>query len=465
LKKANQIRLVEEYLGFRARKDIKLKLRTIIAVIVFSLGSVPLRAQFGGFGGPSILSTGTGRVGAAGGRPMQASWFANLSGSYFSDLTPVEEEADGVISAFNQYGLWGTLGVRVNRVRARSATSFAGTAGYGYMKQSSSIGGLQGTFELSDSRQTSRRFAWHNSLAGFTTNFAGTGYYYFSELPTAQLANPAGEIFDNRVYMVSGATGFTYNHSARWAFTGQAGVFVTTRRKSTLADVRGVLGRGSAAYSLSRRTSVGTAYSYNYFFFPHGFGEVRVQTLMGTFSRQLDRRWTIHLAAGPLQTSGERLQTVTLDPIIAQLTGQTSGIEVYKGSTSTWAAQGSLIGRFQRSSLNFDYFRGVIPGNGLYISSFSEYLSGGYNIPRGRDWTFGVNGGYNRMKPLTQTILPTKFYSINGVVGYRLAEHLALSFSAGIWRTDAFENRLARNRLALTLGLTYTSNEMPYKIF
>jgi hypothetical protein len=394
---------------------------------------------------------------------MQATWYANLSGSYFSDITPVAEDSQGEIESFDQYGLWGTLGVRLNKVGPRSATSFAASGGYAYYNQVNSVGGFQGTFEIADSRQKSRRFAWHNSLAGFTTNYAGAGYYYYSDLPVAQVANPAGEIFDSRVYSVSAATGFTYAHSARWTFTGQAGVFGNTRETSTFADARGVLGRGSAAYSLSRRTAVGASYSYNYFFFPHGFGEVRAQTILGTIARQLSRRWWIHLAAGPVEASGERLTVVELDPIIAELTGQTSGIEVYKGSTRTWSAQGMLAGRFQRSSVNVEYFRGVVPGNGLYVSSFTEYLGGNYTIPRGRDWSFGGYGNYARMRPFTQTILPTEYSTINGVASYRITEHLGLSFTAGLWRTNAFKNALARNRFVTSIGLTYASNELPFR--
>jgi hypothetical protein len=396
---------------------------------------------------------------------MQASWYANLSGSYFSDLTPVTPDESGQIQSFNQYGLWANLGVRVNRVRARSATSFAGSAGYGYFSQGSSFGGIQGTLELADSRQMSRRVTWHNSLAGFTTNFAGVGYYYFTDLPVAQVNNPAGELFDNRVYTISGATGFTYTHSARWTFTGQAGVFVTTRKTSSMADVRGALGRGSMSYSLSRRTAVGASYSYNYFFFPHGFGEFQTQTVMGTFSRQLSRQWSIHLAGGPLQASGERLQTVAIDPAIAALTGQTNGVEVYKGSTRNFAAQGSLTGRFQRSSASVDYFRGVIPGNGVYVTSFSEFLNANYSVPRGRDWTFGANAGYNRMKAVSQTIAPATYYTLNGVVNYHITPQLGLNITAGIWRTDAFNEGLATNRAVVTVGLTYTSNEIPLRLF
>lgn len=124
-----------------------------------------------------------------------------------------------------------------------------------------------------------------------------------------------------------------------------------------------------------------------------------------------------------------------------------------------------LTDSFRRSQLTLSYMNNVNPGNGLFLTSRTESFGGGYSYRGIRYWSFGVNGSYDRMSAMLQTI--GKYGTYGG--GWGVTRELGKGLHA-VARMDYREfhvkaDSYRHNQIRVSLGFTYSPGEMPLSLW
>jgi hypothetical protein len=437
-----------------------------VCVLVLAAAS-PVFGQYGGFGGPSILSRNGGPSGRTGSNPVGFSVFAGASGTYTTNLNRVADSAVGNSVYFrDQFGLNASGGVQGYKTNERSATSVDLSVIYSWTKTRDVSRGLSESLAFSHSRQISRRVMWFIGAQGQSTNrsliFANERY---SPEPIPDLPSPQEEIFDTRTYMGNIGTGFSFQKSARLAFAVQGGAFGNERKSSSLIDSRGFTGGGSVQYSLSRRQTVGATFTYGTFYFPGRYGETQYYSPQALYGLAISKVWTLSLGAGLYHAHTDRLVAVPVDPFIAQLTGQRTALEIFSGDSKGFSGQISLNGNYRRWGVSFNAIRGIAPGNGLYLTSERTSVNASVNRTLSRSASVSLYARASELKALTQTVGNARYYSGGSSLSYRLNSYLNFSTSVAVYRTQAAGQSIKLNRFAATAGIFFSPGELPLHIF
>ena len=450
-----------------------MKLRILIALGFVWNGALPMFAQYGGFGGPSILSRGGGSGGRQPDNPVSFSAFAGVGANYrlvFNADTPLlPGEASQRNSSFGATASAGLAGYKIGR---RSSTSVQLGANYGvYQRAAGTTNANYGGFlTASHSRQLTRRTSWFLGASLRTTNNTlQRGGYGETEIdtgdPVVESTSFEDDFFDSGVFSGSVATGLSFQKSNRLSFSIQGAAFGVERQRKNLVDSRGFQGSGSMQYRLSQRTYTGIQYSYGTFYFPGRYGESEFMTAQAFIGRQLSRSWTVQLGGGPLSVHSTRVQSVPIDPIIAIITGQRTALEIVDRELLTYGAQASLNGNFRSSNFSASYSRGIRPGSGLYETAISELVHLKYSYRVLRDVRVTALASARQSRSEFQDTGAARTYSAGLATGYRISESLSVSGSARLIRVEAFGERLRSDYVTATVGLHYSPGELPFHIF
>lgn len=152
------------------------------------------------------------------------------------------------------------------------------------------------------------------------------------------------------------------------------------------------LASASFQHRLNARSNVGVVYSYTNSGFStpllaaanYGY---QTHTVLGTYNRQISRRFSLYAAAGPQWVLGG--------------TGATT-----QSTAATISANAGLTYVQQHYIASVGYSRGVNNGNGVVIGSLTDTVTA--NISRSFDRIFSVAGlvGYNHSQQLGNSIFP-----------------------------------------------------------
>jgi len=428
---------------------------------------LPVFGQYGGFGGPSILSRGASPTGRTGSNPVSFNFFAGAIGSYSTNLNRfMGGGQDASLSLRDTFGMSGVAGVQGYKSTARSSTSLDLGVNYYRTRTRQVSQGLSESLSVTHSRQVSRRVTWYIGAQGQSTNravsFANSRY---SPEPLAELTPQQDEIFDTRTYRANLGTGVTFQKSARLSFAAQAGAFGNERRSKRLADSRGIMGNGSVQYSLTRRQYVGASFTYGTFYFPGSYGETSYYTPQGFYGIALSKAWNFTVYGGLYNARTDRLMRVQLDPFIAQLTGQTSMLEIYKGVNQGFSGGAGLYGEYRRWGMSLVAQRGIMPGNGIYLTSEMTAVTAMASHTMGRSATWSLMGRAAETKALTQTMGNARLYSGGATFTYRLTDYLNFNSNLTLYKTQAAGNNIKFGRFMASAGIYFSPGEMPAHIF
>lgn len=444
-----------------------MKLHKARILFLATAAVLPVFGQYGGFGGPSILSRGTGGSGRTGANPVGFSVFAGASGTYTTNLSTLTRSSNASpLTTRDLFGLNGSAGIQGYKSDERSSTSVDANIIYSWVKARDVSRGLSESLAFSHSRQLTRRVMWYFGANGQSTNrslqFANARY---SPEPLPDLSTAQEEIFDTRNTRANIGTGFSFQKSARLSFSAQGGAFGNERRSKYLVDSRGFMGSGSVQYSLTRRQSIGASFAYGTFYFPGTYGESRYYSPQAFYNVDLNRVWSFSVSAGFFRAHIDRLTVVQLDPFIAELTGQRTVLEIYNGDTTGFSGGASLRGNYHRWGISMTASRGLAPGNGIYMTSERSSLVLGVNHTLGRKATFSAYAGASQMKALSQTLGNARFYYAGTSFGYRLNSYLNFSSSLGVYRTQAAGQLIKLDRLTASAGIYFSPGELPLHLF
>jgi hypothetical protein len=430
----------------------KLSLALVAAGALFAQGT--------DYSGPSILSRGSLPGGQEEGlfdiRP-----FAGVSGIYDSALTGVSVNSQGQVPSAGGYGVEAHAGVEGYHTWQESSLSLDYSMSARHYTNESYYDGINESLALSYTRRLSRRLQLRVQEAGGISNNDSMGIASNGDYVNPQLANiPTNELFDTRVYYQSTYATLTYRLTKRWSISGGGNEFVAERPSPDLISAHGYGAYGDVGYRLNKTSTVTAFYNFNHFAYAQSFGATDFHMVGIGFAKDFGRNWHLYVSGGGARVETLGLELVPIDPAVAAIIGQSSGVVVAYHLNYVPSVQASLVRRFHRSSLAANYSEGMSPGNGVYLTSRSRVAGASYNYAASRKWSATARVGYTSLSDMTRTI--GGYSGIDGGVSgsYRLVRSFFFTADGDIRDQNAGVS-YARRANRVSAGITWSPGEFP----
>lgn len=435
----------------------------IAAVVLVAAG--PLSAQRVEYGGPTILSRGAGTLMRGGGEAIRLRPFVRLTGFYDSGLTPFSLDPQGQVPEVNHYGAAVEFGVLGYRQWRRTVLGADYRGNYRHYPAQTYFNGTDHHLALGVAHQVSRRvvMSLRQQAGVFSRSFGipdAQGFLdpYFS--PT-----PRNELFDAQVYYLSSLGDVTFQMGRHWSSNLGGSGFVVRRRHASLIGVQGWIARGDVARRVGRNHAIGFDYDYVHFGFTRLFGTADGHGVGFNWAARLGRRWDFGVRAGAVRLEIKGLRRVTLDPVVAAILGQTTGIEAFHSLNYLGRGDARLSRVFRRSRLGFYYSRGIHPGNGIFLTSAAESAGVDFSYTGFRKWNLGASAGYSRLASLSEQLGSYVSYHAGGGVGYQMFRHTHFTARADARNFEIHGSSFRRTTYHVSIGLAFSPGEVPLSLW
>ncbi|HVO98341.1 MAG TPA: hypothetical protein VMT15_09760 [Bryobacteraceae bacterium] len=440
-----------------------------LIVLACSIASTAVAQIGGGYLGPAVLSGGATGIGNRGGEQVDLRFFAGVNGTYDSSQEPAAIDSKGnLITTGALYGVqasWGAYGSHRWKMATLGLDYHGSWSDYIGGSTANANNSLNQSVQLGYTWQESRRIKIDARVTGGIFNGALGGLGFGAAYNPSDIVQPSTLLFDEKTYYLQGGLNATYIQSPRTSYTFGGQGFENWQQSSQLVGMLGYSATGSVEHKLSKYTSFGFTYSHNHYDYKNAYGQSDIdmgQLFIGT---SFARVWSITLQAGVYHAEVTGEQSVTLNPVIAALLGQTSTIQAFYEEKFGPSGGAVLTRKFKQGSLSVSYNRGISPGNGVYLTSESESLTGSYSYTGIRKVGLSVSGGYNRLSSIGQGIEP--YRTAYGGAGFTYTLPLSLHFTARYdYRYNQIENYVYKNvGSAVSAGLSFSPGTIPLSIW
>lgn len=419
----------------------------------------------GGFGGPSILSIPGMPLGRALGRPIGFRVYASIRAQYSTSLGgPLDSNGNITSSGYDNTGgraSWGVYGVQ------QGPRDFLGIDYSGnYTYYTSGRKGDGQILSLTYGRQLTQRTTFFVGATGGRYTFLQTTWRnaLFPSDPTG-ITDPAANPFDTTTLGGGASAGVRHMFTETWAVSLSGGGFYAGRKDPRLIDSEGTHASASVSRRLGPNQELGGSYHFQYFFFPNGFGDSFVHTATVDYHRRLSETWNLNLSAGGSRVDNERLQSVPLDPLLAQLTGQSSLLQAANILVYRPAVAVTLGKQFEQSSLSFYYRKQVSPGTAFITTTHAESGGVSYSYTGTERWNVGFNGSADKRSALFQEVGSYQSYGGGVGVGYRIWQWLHFTANVQARRYQVRGSDFQRTRANVSVGLSFSPGDTPLALF
>jgi hypothetical protein len=426
---------------------------------------LPVFAQFAG---PALLTRGEAPA-AMGVPQVDFRPYVEVTGVYDTGLTGVvvtnpqgdlaNAAADGVEIAGGLSGLHSWRHTKIGVDYRGSVRHYARKTYYDGVDQS---------LMLSVTHQFSRHttLSLRESGGQFTRDFGLLGLSQTVPYDPARSYIPTTDFFDNRTVYLTTQADFTLQKSARLSFNLGGDGFLARRRSTALYGVTGSSARADTQYRLTRRSTIGVAYSYTHFEFTGVFSGTDLHTVVGSYAIRLTRSLEFTGYGGFLRAETKLLQNLPVDPAITALLGITVGAQVIYHVNYLPNLEGRFSRTFQHGVAFISGGHTVNPGNGLFLTSSATSLTGGYTYTGLRRWSFNANAGYSSAESLGN--ITGRYSSASGgFTGSRQLSHLihgVASITARQYDSSSF-SRYHRLIYEARLGFGFSPGDVPLRVW
>ncbi len=416
--------------------------------------------------GPSIISRDTTLIGERGGKLIDFRFYASVTGVYDSGLTAVSTDQNGkLISGGGNYGVEAGFGVVGSKTWKRDSLSLDYHGSYRHYTSTENFGGLDQFLNLRYGRTITRRLVLDLKETGGITNL-GNGSFSYLPLTSNDLhAVPTNELFDNRTEYSQSRVGLVWQKSARLSMEVDGEGSVVRRKSAALAGLNGYTVRGDVSYRITRRQTVSVNYDFTHYDFQRVFGDAFVQTATLGYNIGVGRRYDLGMSAGGTYADIRGLQTVTVDPAIVAIIGQSTIVENFHRFITIPTAEIRLTRRFIDSSIGLSAATGVSPGNGVYLTSRQTTAGAAYSLAGRRRWTTGAKFDYTEFSTLGQSL--GKYRGFQGGVGttYKVGSGMHLEFRYDYRHYTTQNDIFKKDSHRISIGLAFSPGEKPLAIW
>jgi hypothetical protein len=225
------------------------------------------------------------------------------------------------------------------------------------------------------------------SMGSFSRSFTQG---YLSETVPFDPANsyvPTTDFFDNRTSYLTTQADFILQKSARLSIDLGGDAFIVRRASSALTGSMGESARGDFQYRVTRRSTLGAGYNYMHFGFTRADGGTDVHSAFGSYSTLFSRTVELTGNVGVDHVESKFLTVIPVDPIIAALLGISGAPEITHFLRTMPVVHGRLSKKFGRGYGYIGGQRMIVPGNGLFMTSYQTEALAGYSYTGIRGWS------------------------------------------------------------------------------
>jgi hypothetical protein len=417
--------------------------------------------------GPAILSHGDVPSGMVAPK-IDFRPYLSLSAGYETGITGVSVTSAGSIpnahSSSVQLG-WGVSGTHSWR---HTSLGLNYSGGLSHYQRASSFDSITQSFSLGLTRELTRHmtFTLRQSAGVFDrlTGFEGLRQTVPFDPSTTFI--PTTEFYNNRTIYMGTQAGLTLQKTARLSFTFGGGAFFTLYRTQALKGTKGLSSYGDMQYRLSRRSTVGAMYQFSTFHFTGIYGDSYIHGTAATVGYQLSQRLEFSGFFGLMRAESKFVQSVSVDPAIAALLGISSARLVAHSVATRPYWSGRLSRRFSRGVVYVSAGQSVAPGNGLFLTSYTTSLLGGYDYTGLRRWSLNVNGGHTMAKSVGNIAGGYDTTTAGIGVSRQIVEnlHFAVRYGFRQYGSSSFSGYNRSGQYA-TLGIFYSPGVVPLRLW
>lgn len=434
------------------------------ALALFGL-ALPAFAQYAG---PAILSRGEAPS-AMSAPEIKFRPFVEVTGTYDTGLAGVAvTNAQGELPNLGSYGVtlsWGVSGAH-NWRHTSLGLDYSGSLAH--LAEHSGYDSISQSFLLSIKHQLSRhmRLSLSENAGVYTRAFGLGGLAQTVSFDPSQSYIPTTDFFDNRTFYFSTTANLSIQKTARLSFNLGGDSFATHYRAAGLVGTTGYVAHGDVQYRTGRRSTIGAGYNYARFAYKGAYGSTEVHSVTASYSRALSARVEFSAAIGASRVEPKFIQSVPVDPIIAILLGVSSTTEIAHFVIWTPTGTARISRSFRQGVLYLTAGRMVLPGNGLFTTSYTDQVSAGYTYTGLRRWSMGAEVAYSHSKSVGN--FAGRYSSVSG--GFTASRqlvrfvHLVLGYNARTYDSPNFANY---NRVIqqARIGIGFAPGDVPLRIW
>jgi hypothetical protein len=392
--------------------------------------------------------------------------YVTVSGIYDDGLGTISVDQQGQASTVGSFGEEVRLGITGTHNWKTTEMELDYRGAIRHYNHNSYYDGMDNSLILTLRHEASR----HVTLV-FEENASRYANSFFMPYSLGAYYNPllyglaGNEMFNTPTAVLMSTFRTIYQRTSRLSFSTGVSGFLVRRRSQALMSANGVQVTGDMAYRLNRYQTIGLDYSYNRFEFTRQVGFSEFHGVAFNYAIRVGTHWEFGLRAGGFRVRSQQLVRVPIDPAVAAIFGQTSGIEIGDRTMYAPLLEGHLTRGFRRGSWSLSYVRTVLPGNGVYLTSSTERAETAYSYTGLARVTLQCRLGYDRMSGLAQTIGRYRSYGGGGGATVKLSRAVSLIAGVDGRHYDANGTMLRRSMLHASLGLSWSPGERPLAIW
>jgi hypothetical protein len=276
-------------------------------------------------------------------------------------------------------------------------------------------------------------------------------------------SSPNIQIYDTGAKQFSSQADLTWQLTGRLSFNFGTSYFAIERDSPLLLGTTGQQARGDVNYRLTKRMTVGSYYSFNHYVYPHGFGNSATNTAGLIYSYAFNQTTQLRFRGGLSETESLGLETVMINPAIAALLGESSGVidsyTTYR--TTDFSVQFVKDFRGGKRTATVAYAHGISPGNGVFQTSQQESISATVTTKVFRNYSLSLGVGRDTLTSVAVSAIQNlgKYESDFGQISlnrtYRRG--VGLTFTAQYRYFDVDLLGSLRNQIRISTGVSWGS--------
>ncbi len=420
---------------------IRLILRRVFAFLGLA---IPI---FGQYAGPAILSRGDAPAAFLDTTISFRPYF-ELTGVYDTGLAGVGVNQAGELGNASAAGIQFAGGISGSHSWRHTQVGLDYKGDINHYNQTTYFDSTDQSLLFSLRHQFTRHLyvVFRQSAGIYSQNYGLPGLPQSIAYDPSQTFIPTTNFFDNRTEFFNSQLQAVYQRSARLSFSFSGSGFFTRYRANSLYGVTGASAQGDVQYRISRRSTIGVAYTFQQYAFNHVFSGTDIHGLAGTYSVRISKSLEFSGYGGVMRVETKFIQDIPVDPAIAALIGITESPQVIY-SIRYVPNVGLRLSKTLRNSVAFiSADRTIIPGNGLFLTSTNTSVGAGYTFTGIRRWSFNANVGRNLSNSIGNVVGHYGDYSGTLSASRQIAHgfHAVAYFSARQYDSPAFAqyNRL-----------------------
>ena len=423
------------------------------------------------YGGPSILSRGNAPSVMRGGETARLVPFLSATGSYDSGMGGTTVNPQGQTVYAGSYGVEGDFGITGAHTWEHSVLDLAYRGVYRDYTNEGSYNGLDNSLDIGFHHQLTSRLGivlgedFARTRSSFSLPMAGLyesgtgGFNPIYNALTAEnvLATPTlASVSDVRL---------VYQHTARLSVSVGATGIVSRQHAQETLGVNGYVASADVAYRLSRYQTIDFNYSYSHFGYLGQLGDTGIHGAGIGYSARLGRYWEASLSGGASRVESLRSVAVTLDPVLAQLLGESVVFAQSRSVFYTPYGAAHLTRSFRHSFWSAGYNRSVVSGNGLYTTSNYEAADTSYFYGGLRRLSLQAGAGFGRTSAITQSLGRSLSYHASAGFGFGITKGFSLVGRIDGYRYSVAGSGLDRTTYRAGMGIAWNPGQYPVALW